>query len=92
MLIWLIFYMETGRVVESIQVLETCKFSFGMALGNYAAKNMVIDMHRCGDEHEQKELLLFAKYHYHILILKTSETSLVPQDILESFKKAEKPC
>lgn len=80
-------YMETGRVVESIQVLETCKFSFGMALGNYAAK--IYQLSTCTlDEHEQKELLLFAKYHYHILS-ENSETSLVPQDILESFKKAE---
>ena len=77
-------YMETGRVVESIQVLETCKFSFGMALGNYAAK--IYQLSTCTlDEHEQKELLLFAKYHYHILS-ENSETSLVPQDILESFK------
>ncbi|MBO5372613.1 MAG: hypothetical protein J6A75_07825 [Lachnospiraceae bacterium] len=54
-------YMETGRVVESIQVLETCKFSFGMALGNYVAK--IYQLSTCTlDEHEQKELLLFAKF------------------------------
>lgn len=80
-------YMETGRVVESIEVLEPCKFSFGMALGNYAAK--IYQLSTCTlDEHEQKELLLFAKYYYHVLS-ENSENSLVPQDILESFKKAE---
>lgn len=80
-------YMETGRVVESIEVLEPCKFIFGMALGNYAAK--IYQSSTCTlNEHEQKELLLFTKYHYHILS-ENSESSLVPQDILESFKEAE---
>lgn len=80
-------YMEIGRVVESIEVLESCKFRFGMALGNYAAK--IYQLSTCTlDESEQKELLLLAKYHYHMLS-NNSETSFVPQDILKSFRKAE---
>lgn len=80
-------YMETGRIVESIEELEPCKFTLGMALGNYAAKIYQLSTYIL-DEHEQKELLLFAKYHYHILS-EYNDDPLMPKDILENLKKAE---
>jgi hypothetical protein len=81
-------YLETGRIVESIEELENCKFTLGMALGNYAAKLYQLSTYVL-DKTEQKELLIHAKYYYSMLSKNGSNDPWMPKDIYESFKQAE---
>lgn len=81
-------YHETGRIVESITVLEPIKLSLDMALGNYAAKLYALSAHSL-DESEQKETLIESVLHYQFLIERYQPSSTMPEDIYLSFCQAK---
>ena len=81
-------YHETGRIVESIAVLEPIKLSLDMALGNYAARLYALSAHSL-DESEQKEALIESELHYQFLIEKYHPSSTMPEDIYRSFCQAK---
>lgn len=81
-------YHETGRIVESITVLEPIKLSLDMALGNYAAKLYALSAHSL-DESEQKEALIESVLHYQFLIEKYHPSDTMPEDIYLGFCKAK---
>ena len=81
-------YHETGRIVESITVLEPIKLSLDMSLGNYAARLYTLSAHSL-DESEQKEALIESELHYQFLIEKYHPSSTMPEDIYRSFCQAK---
>ena len=81
-------YHETGRIVESIAVLEPIKLSLDMALGNYAAKLYALSA-RSLDDSEQKETLIESVLHYQFLIEKYHPSSTMSEDICRSFYQAK---
>lgn len=81
-------YHETGRIVESITVLEPIKLTLDMALGNYAAKLYALSAHSL-DGSAQKETLIESVLHYQFLIEKYHPSSTMPEDIYLSFCQAK---
>lgn len=81
-------YHETGRIVESIAVLEPIKLSLDMALGNYAARLYALSAHSL-DESEQKEALVVSLLHYQFLIEKYHPSSTMSEVIYRSFCQAK---
>ena len=76
-------YMETGRIIESLDMLESCKDSFGMARINYAAKLYQLSFYTL-DKEIQKEFLLAASNYYETVISQYSERQAydpIPEDI-----------
>lgn len=80
-------YHETGRIIESIAVLEPIKLSLDMALGNYAAKLYTLSMYSL-DECEQKEVLVESALHYDFLIEKYKPSETMVEDAYHSFARA----
>lgn len=81
-------YHETGRIIESISVLEPIKLSLDMALGNYAAKLYALSDHSL-DECEQKETLVESALHYQFLIEKYKPSDTMSEDIYLGFCQAK---
>lgn len=84
-------YRETGRVVESLSILEPYKDCFGMARINYAAKLYQLSSYTL-DKEIKKELLSDALFYYETTINNYSERKEydpIPDDIYNSVCKAK---
>lgn len=85
-------YTEIGRIVEALEILESCKDVFGMARINYAAK--LYQLAFCIiDKGVQKDLLLSSLYHYETTIAQypqRQEQDPIPDDIFQSICAIQK--
>jgi len=61
-------YLESGRILESLEELESVKFQIEMAMGNYGGKLYELAQHSL-DKSEQKELLVDALNHFKLATL-----------------------
>ena len=80
-------YNETGRIIESLDILESCKNNFGMARVNYAMKLYLLSSYIL-DKEIQKELLMEALFYYETTIDSYSarkESDPIPDDIYKSI-------
>ena len=81
-------YMETGRILESIEELEKVKFDIGMAMGNYAAK--LFKLSECTlDQSEQKETLCKALTHYKLVVEKGKDDASIYAGAYDNFCASE---
>lgn len=81
-------YLETGRILESLEELESVKFEIGMAMGNYGGK--LYQLANCSlDKSEQKELLIDALSHFDLVVLHGKDDPYMPSKSYDDFCAAE---
>ena len=81
-------YLETGRILESLEELESVKFDIGMAMGNYGGKLYELAKYSL-DESEQKEALLNALSHFQLVVNHGKDDSYIRPEEYHLFCESE---